>query len=327
MYSRSKENIMKIQKTINCGPIQVVAILAAFAFTQSAQAECINTVEPPADLLFNIDANNGCDDIQGQEGCYIKGGVGECTYIDPSIPSKGGFKVTSWVVSDPLDGQIGSLAWQISAVQDMNGNDLPLLYADTIIYGGGSGGKNNCGMGYKSDVGSGYGGDCKNALDGDGVCTTAVFQNFTGLSVCSDLETDEAPPEVPVAIDLPTCGIPTAMLGELGDDLDNTGIICPGNGQETVVCNFEKGEYAWGTVGANELGQQEEVCCRCNPGTTPVKSCFVADNADDNSTEDNDCAKTLTSDPTQEVIITLERNDNDPCTKIVSGGKVYKTCW
>ena len=111
--------------------------------------------------------------------------------------------------------------------------------------------------------------------------------------------------------------------------LDDTGIICPTNEDGTqknvIVCNLEKDEYAWGTTGAHQDGSIEEVCCKCGLGIANEQSCFVSDSADKNI--DNGCATALDSDPTQEVILQFQKNDDDPCQKIRSGGKVYKTCW
>ncbi len=148
--------------------------------------------------------------------------------------------------------------------------------------------------------------------------------------------------------------------GDFNGLLDDTGIQCPiltndqgipipdgeGNYQQArvIVCNLEVDEYAFGTVGANDAnsGVQEQVCCKC--GITGDTACFISsEKADEEDLEDitddlgkvigqidtaSGCVVEATSDPTQEVILQFQKDrGTDPCEKIRSGGKVYKTCW
>lgn len=288
------------RKTISYVPIQVVALLAAFGFAQPALSECVQS-DPAAATIVDIDATSGCANVQGQEGCTIsKVANGSCSYDG----QYGKFTVNSELID-------GKLSWWL-----VEGYSTKI---DTAIIGGGSGGKNNCGYVHEVDVIKGSGGDCKGDIV-DGECT-GDYQNITGLAVCTDGIDDEAPPVAPVAKPLDTCP-------SINDDetLDGVGIQCPTDQTiESIVCNFEKGDYAWGTIGANEQGGQEQVCCRCNPQTADVKAFFVSDDPEENN--ENLGTYLLESDPAQEVIITLERTPGDPCISIVSGGRVYKQCW
>lgn len=314
---------MKSRKLINYLSLHAVVVLVAFSGSQPGLADCVQS-DPPADLVFSIDANNGCSDIQGQEGCTIKNALGNCTYTDPNDPSLW-FKVYSKVNTD------GSLGWELDALSTITG-------VDTFITGGGAQGKNNCGYGFKYDESSGFGGDCK-AYDQAGNCTS--FQNFTSLDVCTDGVTEEAPPPPPepiVAKPLEYCQAPgSTTLGRL----DDTGIECPlmedengncleydaaGNCKQkpVVVCNLEKDKYAWGTTGSDVEGGEEQVCCQCGISTSTQTACFVSEDPAENS---QDCAQTLTSDPAEDVVLTFQKDGDDPCYTKYSGGKPYKVCW
>ena len=89
---------MKYQRQIINRFIRGVILLASMAFAQHAAAVCVQS-DPPADPVLAIDANNGCDDIQGQDGCNIKDvASGSCTFTDSA--SGDFFTVESWLNAD-----------------------------------------------------------------------------------------------------------------------------------------------------------------------------------------------------------------------------------
>jgi hypothetical protein len=316
---------MKIKRINISKSTFILLTIVAWALSNPTFAECINTKPPTqvADVVMSIDAKNACDNINGQEGIYIKGGITSPDGVPFSWTRDDGTTVGFNVISEYNDS--GAIKWKLESICADDQTDCEFVGADTVIFGGASGGDNNCGMVYYSDAFSGYGGYCTQ-WSGD-QCVN--FQNYTGLSVCSNLKTDNPMERTPDAIPLQPCQTSEqAALGELGK-LDDTGIECPlnddGSQKEVVVCNFEKDEYAWGTIGANEDGSAEQVCCTCGIPEEVQDSCFLSGN--ETLDEVNGCATVLTSDPRQEVDVSLERIDGDPCTKIVSGGKVYKTCW
>jgi len=325
---------MKIRNITSYGPIPVVAILAAFTFAQPALSDCVQS-DPPADTILDIDANSGCANIQDQEGCTIdKVDNGTCTYIDP---------VNKDINGDPLfftvDSELntdGSLSWWLDEGSTITG-------VDTAIIGGGAGGKNNCGYIHNVDVASGSGGDCKGVIDGDGNCD-GVFQNITGLAVCTDGTDDVAPSPPVVAKDLPNC--------DFDNELDDTGITCPtyslaevtaaweaheldpdnvpapdfkvDDQKPVVVCNFEKDKEDWGVTDGSD------VCCQCGVGVDnpndpdeKQKACVVTED----ETVDNACTTEMTVDPTQSVVFTLFRSDGDPCTWLKSSRGWVQWCW
>ena len=293
---------MKNRNKISYGPIQVVAILAAFTFAQPALSDCVQS-DPPADTILDIDANSGCANIQDQEGCTIdKVANGTCTYIDPVNTDINGdplfFTVNSVLNTD------GSLSWALDPLSSITG-------VDTAIIGGGAGGKNNCGYIHNSDVNKGSGGDCKGVIDEFGNCD-GNFQNITGLAVCSDGIDDVAPPTPEVAKDLPNC--------DLTNKLDDTGIQCPlddmGVEKPVVVCNFEKDKKDWGVTDGTD------VCCQCGI-VAQQTACVVTED----ETVDNACTKSMTVDPTQSVEFTLFRSDGDPCTWLKSSKGWVQWCW
>lgn len=329
---------MKKRKSIYPRVIQIASIIGAFTLAPSAMAVCVPS-NPEAELVFTVDANNGCESINNHFGCHIKNPPGSCDFfMQDENDETVGFTVTSQFNTDPDDPDYGQLEW--TTTQYPGAKQVGI---DVAVVGGAIKG-NNCGYGFEFDVISGSGGDCKGTIDVFGNCDGAI-QNITGLDVCTDLE-DEVPPPPPVvppvATTLKACQTQeqtvSAMFDALGK-LDRTGIQCPeyalgddipvgkqtGDQKPVVVCNLEKDKYAWGTTGANEDGAQEEVCCQCGIEMDVDQTCFVSDNPEENA--ENGCAETLTSDPTQEVILKFQRDNNDPCTKIVSGGKTYKTCW
>lgn len=318
---------MRNKKLINTRVIQAVSILAALTFSPSVLAECVQS-NPEAEMVFTIDATNGCDSINDHYGCHIKDAEAKNASCEYGDAENGGFEARSEVNGD------GSLGWFITQKND----DKPVLI-DVAIIGGATKG-NNCGYSFELDVKSGSGGDCKR-FDKDGKC--ADFQNFTSLDVCTDLEDEAPPPPPPVATTLQSCQ--GALQSEVGL-LDETGIRCPlesdGMTQKNViVCNLEVDEYAWGAIGANQDGISEQVCCRCGEGDTYANesACFISETkANEEDIEDlsngmrrdkiSGCIVAATVDPTQEVILQFTKDrGTDPCTKIVSGGKTYKYCW
>jgi len=299
---------MKNRKIINHGAVQVVSILAAFAFAQPVMAECVQS-DPPADTILAIDANNGCVDIQGQEGCTIKGGVGTCTYTDLDGNF---FKINSSLNSD------GSLSWALDQSSTITG-------IDTAVIGGGSGGKNNCGYIHNFDVASGSGGDCK-TVDSSGNCTG--FQNITSLDICTDGQDDIAPPPPVVAEKLTFCSAPgdTNDIGEL----DDTGIRCPvytlldppppdsglvvGDQKPVVVCNLEKDKKDWGTTDGSD------VCCQCGIAEADQTACVVTEDS-------SECTQSMTVNPTQSVELIFFKDDEDPCTWIKTSRGWKQWCY
>lgn len=320
---------MKSIRLISCGYIRAVAIMMAFIFAEPALSVCVDS-DPPSDTILAIDANNGCADIQGQVGCTIKDPnssdplLNSCDFPDPITGDL--IVVNSTVNTD------GSLSWSLA--------DSSLKIIDTAIVGGGSKGKNNCGYVYKYDVASGTGGDCK-TFDTDGT-TCLSYQNITSLDVCTDGITEEAPPPPPepvIAKPLEYCQAPGSTEPGV---IDETGIICPVEidpvtglpvidpdtglpvQKPVIVCNLEKDKYAWGATGSDIEGEEEQVCCQCGISTGTQTACFVSEDPEVNAQE---CAQTLTSDPTEEVILTFQKNGDDPCYTKYSGGKPYKVCW
>lgn len=299
---------MKNRNITSYGPIQVVAILAAFTFAQPALSDCVQS-DPPADTILDIDANSGCANIQDQEGCTIsKVANGTCTYTDPT-------DATRWFTVNSDLNPDGSLVWSLT--------DGSTLGIDTAVIGGGAGGKNNCGYIHNSDVNKGSGGDCKGVIDEFGNCD-GVFQNITGLAVCTDGIDDVAPPPPEVAEVLPNCDVNSV--------LDETGITCPTYSQAevtaawdahnldpvnvpapdfkfddqkpVVVCNFEKDKTDWGTTDGSD------VCCQCGIALADQTACVVTEE----ETGDNVCTKSMTVNPLQSVELILFKNDEDPCT-------------
>ena len=312
---------MKNRNKISYGPIQVVAILAAFTFAQPALSDCVQS-DPPADTILDIDANSGCANIQDQEGCTIdKVADGTCTYIDPVNTDINGdplfFTVNSVLHTD------GSLSWALDPLSTITG-------IDTAVIGGGAGGKNNCGYIHNSDVNKGSGGDCKGVIV-DGICD-GVFQNITGLAVCTDGQDDVPPPPPEVAENLAFCS--SEDTSNVNGTLDKTGILCPrytaedpppagsdyiiGDQKPVVVCNFEKDKKDWGTTDGSD------VCCQCGVGDTDddQTACVVTEDGD----RDN-CTTSMTVDPTQAVEVMLFRNDGDPCTWIKTSNYWKQWCW
>ncbi len=293
---------MKITKLISNGSMQVVAVLAVFTLVQPALADCVQS-DPPADPILAIDANNGCVDIQGQEGCTVDNvDGGTCTYTDSDGKW---FKVISSQNPD------GSVSWELDELSTIEG-------VDTAVVGGGSRGKNNCGYVYPFDVASGSGGDCK-SIDSNGICTS--FQNITSLDVCTDGLVDEAPPPPVVAEKLPACQDPDADPGVLGE-LDETGIKCPvytegpniGMQKPVVVCNLEKDKQDWGTTDGTG------VCCQCGIPEEQQTECVV--------TEDRtQCTQSITVNPTQSVEIIFFKDDLDPCTWIKTSQGWKQWCY
>jgi len=197
---------MKNRNKISYGPIQVVAILAAFTFAQPALSDCVQS-DPRADTILDIDANSGCANIQDQEGCTIdKVANGTCTYTDST-------DATRWFTVNSDLNPDGSLVWSLA--------DGSTLGIDTAVIGGGAGGKNNCGYIHDSDVNKGSGGDCKGVIDEFGNCD-GDFQNITGLAVCTDGIDDVAPPPPVVAEKLTFCSSPDTP--DVNGVLDETGI-------------------------------------------------------------------------------------------------------
>ena len=271
-----------------------------FWLTPSAMAECVNSYSytQPAELqlatIVAVDANNGCADITGQFGCSIKNPAlgGTCTYSDAD-----GNHFTATIKALDSFG----MRWEIT-----NNN----VEIDTAVYGGGSGGKNNCAAFHTYDVTSGSGGDCK-IFNTDGTC--ASYQNFTSLDVCSNLVQEDSPPPPPVASELPNCDtLP-------GGKLDSTGITCPTDslgsptGEPVVVCNLQKDKQDWGTSDGSD------VCCQCNI-TAQQTACVV-------SPDKPDCTTSMTVDPTQAVELMFFRNDGDPCTWLRSSSGWRQVCW
>jgi len=322
---------MKHKSLIDKAGYLLFLMLMSIVVTRPVLAVCIQS-DPPADPVLAIDANNGCSDIQGQEGCNIKNvDGGTCTYPASPGPGEDFFTVLSTLNPD------GSLSWTLT-------DDSTIKGVDTAMIGGGAKGKNNCGYSFKYDVDHGSGGDCKVAFDANGDCPGA-FQNITSLDICTDGDPEaepEPPVEPPVATTLKYCqeiAEDGTTVGTEPGQLDVTGIICPvytvddpysvedpryGQQKPVIVCNLEKDKYAWGAIGANEDGSSEEVCCKCGLDIANETSCFISDDETENS---ENCSTTLTSDPTQEVILQFQKDGTDPCEKIRSGGKVYKTCW
>jgi len=275
-------------------------VLLFFCLTPAAMAECVdsftNSLPPEFQLatIAAIDANNGCNDITGQVGCSIKNpAVGNsCDYSDTE-----GNQFTATITGFDALG----MRWQIS-----NNN----VEIDTAIYGGGSGGKNNCAAFHTYDVSSGSGGDCK-TFNADGSCAT--YQNFTSLDVCTDLVQENAPAPSPMAETLPNCDtLP-------GGKLDNTGITCPTDGmgnlttEPVVVCNLQKDQPDWGTSDGSA------VCCQCNI-TQQQTACIV-------SPDNPECTQTMTVDPTQSVELMFFRNDEDPCYWPRGSSGWTQICW
>lgn len=286
---------MKHRHIISYGPLQVVAILAACMFAQSAAAVCVES-DPPVDTIVSIDANNGCGNIQGQEGCDIKGGVGTCTYTD----SEGNF----FTANSTLNAD-GSLSWALDPASTITG-------VDSFVIEGAAKGNSNCAYLAEFDVTSGSGGDCK-SFDNSGNCTS--FQNITGFNVCTDGQDDIPPPPPPVAEAFPSCQPIEGMLGEL----DNTGIMCPvyteldpppadsglmiGDQKPVVVCNLEKDKEDWGATDGSDL------CCQCGIPEATQTACIA--------TEDRtECTQTMTVNPTQSVQLNFFKDDLDPSTWI-----------
>lgn len=308
---------MRNSKLISMTAIQVVSILVALILTSPVMAECIQSAPVAADTVLAIDANNGCGDIQGQEGCYIAGknlDGGTCTSSD------GKFTVHS-----KYNGNGDPLSWWLSADSEVG--------IDTVVVPGGSRGKNVCGYVFNSDVVEGSGGDCKGDIVG-GVCD-GVIQNITGLHVCSDGKDDVAPPPPEVASPLPSCSA-------TGYRLDDTGIDCPKysaqdvidaqgayelcleeNAADTsvcleptfvadqekpvVVCNLEKDKENWGTTDGSD------VCCQCGIPEEKQTACVVTE---EEIPGVNECTQSMTVNPTQSVELMFFKDDEDPCTWI-----------
>lgn len=198
---------MKQANSPYIGVSRSVAGLVTIFFAQYVLAECI--VDPGAGTVFSIDANQGCDNIAGHEGCSINNAIGSCsTTIGGQTLS-----VTSTL------GANGQAEWTVDA-----GSDLGI---DVAVINGGAQGKNNCSYMYDSDAFEGIGGDLK---------SNGEVQNITGAFFCSDGQQDSAPP---VAEPLPQCG-----TLESGEPLDNTGIQC--GTDRAIVCNFEIDEPSFG---------------------------------------------------------------------------------
>lgn len=197
---------MKQSNSRYIGVCRSAAALVAIFFAQHVLAECI--VDPEADTILSIDANQGCEDIADHEGCSINDAIGSCsTTIGGQTLS-----VTSTLGAD------GKAEWTVDADSDLG--------VDVAVINGGSGGKNNCSYIYDSDAFDGIGGDLKS--NGD-------VQNITGASFCSDGQQELAV----VAEPLPLCG-----TLESGEPLDNTGIQC--GDDRAIVCNFEVDEPSFG---------------------------------------------------------------------------------
>lgn len=296
---------MKNIKQNKTRAIQVVSILAALTFAPPVLADCVQS-DPPADTILAIDANNGCSDIQGQEGCSIDSrnlDDGECTYTDTNLDDgDSSFTVTSFLNTN------GSLSWELTADS---------AEIDTVIVGGGARGKNNCGYVYNFDADKGFGGDCKGTIDESGNCD-GTFQNVTRLDVCTDGLNEQGPPETLEAEVFPHCEDPDDA-GGAGGTLDNTGITCPANSDERViVCNFQKDVADWGATDGSDL------CCQCGYDPGEQEACVVTEDANPN----NDCSKnpktrSMTVDQSETVEVILFKDALDPCvwTKTRKGWK------
>jgi len=332
---------MKQKSLTNIAGCLTFLMLMSIVFTQPAFAICVQSEPTEAEVVLSVDANNGCTSINDHFGCTVskfnKQGFGKCTYQNMD----GGFTVNAWI-----DLITGGLTWDVVQLN----SEAPVGVDVTVVGGGFQG--NNCGYSYAYDLfgslvqlpdgtysSGGSGGDCK-VQNADGTCAT--FQNVTSLDVCTDLESDLAPPPPtvpPEAVVLENCQPDSNITGEL----DETGIICPtyddpsdpatfGMQKRVIVCNLEVDKYAFGTIGANEQGATEDVCCKC--GIEGDTACFISAEKATNLSEDGKtdldtgCIVETTSDPTQEVILQFQKDrGSDPCEKIRSGGKVYKTCW
>jgi hypothetical protein len=288
--------------------VQSTALMVALCLVNPVMAECIQSV-PPADTILAIDANNGCTDIQGQEGCKITKwdkttGYASCThtYTDENNEAK------TFTVISRRDSITGGVSWEL----DPNTSDVSGI--DTAIFGGGKEGKNNCGYVYNYDVNSGIGGDC---TDNPEDCSN--FQNITSLDICTDKKEDiYIPPPTPqVAAPLPSC---QEVIGSsVPGLLDDTGIVCPldSNENPVVVCNLEKGKDDWGTTDGTP------VCCQCGIPIDDQVACVVTEE----ETDDNTCTKEMTVDPTQTVELLFFRNDGDPCTWKKTSKGWEQVCW
>ena len=275
--------------------------LIIFGMAPSVLAVCVNSYDSSGELqqdvtVVAVDANNGCTDITGQVGCSIKNPVAgsTCTF------NEGGVMFTATVIAIDSLG----MRWNIT------GNNTAI---DSVIYGGGAGGKNNCAAFHTFDVTSGSGGDCK-VTNPDGSCAT--FQNFTSIDFCTDNVTETPPPPPVVADKLGFCQDPgSTMLGVL----DQTGIQCPvytesdppppdsglmiGDQKPVVVCNLEKDKTDWGATDGSDL------CCQCGIPLADQQACVV--------TEDRDqCDQEVTINPTQSVQLIFSKDDLDPVTWI-----------
>lgn len=276
----------------------LVLSLLVFGFTHSAMAVCVDsyssTMEPQLATIVAVDANNGCDDITGQFGCSIKNpAVGDtCTYDD------GTNQFTSTVTAFDALG----IRWIIS------NNNVDI---DTAMIGGGQQGKNNCAAFYTFEEDTGSGGDCKSF--NNGTCTS--YQNITSLDLCSDFVQETPPPTPPVAEPLGFCSDPNTP--QIPGELDDTGVLCPtyqmgdplpegaavGDQKPVVVCNFEKDKVDWGTTDGSDI------CCQCGIPAETQTACIV--------TEDRDqCAQSVTFNPTQSVQLLFGKDDVDPVTWI-----------
>lgn len=196
---------MKHSTSPYVGIIRPALAFIAIFFSQHVMAVCL--IEPEADKILSIDANQGCDNIAGHQGCFIKNAIGSCSSIFPDGKT---LEVTSSLGANGAE-------W------DVTGSDLGVKAA---IINGGSQGKNNCAYMYDSDAFDGFGGDLKS--NGD-------IQNITGAFFCSDGQLDAA--EV-IAEPMPMCGT------QESDPLDNTGIQC--GSDRAIVCNFEIDEPRFG---------------------------------------------------------------------------------
>jgi len=186
----------------------VFAFIAIF-LAQHVMAECI--VEPEADKILSVDANQGCANIAGHQGCLINNAIGSCSIeIDGKTLS----------VTSSLDAT-GKAVWSVDG-----GSDLGVKAA---IINGGAQGKNNCSYLYNEDALEGFGGDLK---------TNGDTQNITGAYFCSDGQFDAGPV---IAEPMPLCN-----TVESGNPLDNTGVQC--GSDRAIVCNFEVDEPAFGTT-------------------------------------------------------------------------------
>ena len=291
--------MMNILEINNKRVISIFLLLGLLGLVPSVMAECLQSYsfsqEPELQdaNIADVDANLTCDGVVGQFGCTIKQvSVGQsCDYSDTQ-----GNQFTATIKAIDSFG----VRWEIT-----NNN----IEIDTVSYGGGSGGKNNCVAFHTYDVTSGSGGDCK-SFDTNGTCVG--FSNFTALSLCSDFVQEDAPPPPPVARDLPNCN-------DINNKLDNTGVICPTDemgmttNEPVVVCNLQKDKPDWGTSDGSD------VCCQCNiPDEKDV--CIV-------SPDNPDCARTMTVDPTQTVELMFFRADNDPCFWSRTSSGWEQICW